>query len=312
MTASPGTPLLDARSVGETAEKAVLSLPLPKGDAFKALYSYLATDEPAVHLMPLHFLPRSSRGTVENDALHLLGVAAKLEYVRSRWIDEVVDLKPMEPPSTVHRLHDALVGLISSRYSKALQGRDTTTFFRTLTELYARHALSVAVDGSRSRTGVKPLGGEDYSAQVYARNGSFRAAVDAVMLFSGASDELLQKARQCWHSWVLGAQLYDDALDAEEDFESGHVTWTVARTLSGFDGRGTKDFRPDRDEFYEAALVGGALTETLAWAESCFESAARLAEVEFPSWATLQRACNAQTSQLRNDLQKLTDEAAWG
>ena len=307
---SPDPPLLEASSVGEAAQRAILAIALPKDKAFEALHSYAVVDEPAVHLMPLHFLPRSSPVTVERHLLHSLGVAAKLEYVRSRWIDEIVDTGSTRSAAATHRLHDALVNLIVARYSEVLRGREASPFFQTLTVLYARHAVSVAVDGARAVPETEALSGEEYAAQVRARNGSFRAAVDAVLLLAGAPEGLLYKARECWHLWILGAQLYDDALDVEEDFEGGHPTWTVARTLTGLHRDGANDAQPHRDEFYRAALVDGALTETLAWAEWCFESAARLAEAEFPSWAALQRACIVQTGRLRADLQDLTSEAA--
>lgn len=306
--ASP-PPLLDARSVGETAERAVLSIALPREKAFEALHNYVAIDEPAVHLMPLHFLQRSSLGAVGRACLHSLGVAAKLEYARSRWIDEVVDVGPMESSSAVHRLHGALLDLIFAKYSEALRDR-SGPFFQTLVDLYARHTVSVAIDGSRVRTTTLPLTAEEYSAQVRARNESFRGSVDAVLLLAGASEEVVRRARESWRLWVLGAQLYDDALDVEEDFESDHSTWTVARTLADLHEDKAGDRRSNQDAFYEAALTGGAFTETLSWAESCFESAARLAETEFPSWAALQHGCITQTSQLRGDLQKLTSKTA--
>lgn len=305
-----GLPHLDARSVGETAERAVLSLSLPRNEAFTALYNYLAVDEPAVHLMPLHFLPRSSRRGVEHDFLHPLGVAAKLEYVRSRWIDEIVDQGSTESWLAVHRLHEALVELIIARYSEVLHGREAVKFFQTLSGLYALHTVSVAVDECRPRHALASLTREAYMAQVRTRNGAFRASVDATILLSGAAAETLRIARESWHLWVLGAQLYDDALDVEEDFESGNQTWTVARTFADLDGGSTTDLRPDQDSFYEAALVGGALEETFSWAESCFRAAAHLAEDEFPSWSALQRACVTQTSALRRDLAALATAIA--
>lgn len=306
-------PALDARSVGQAAEKAVLSLSLPRDRAFEALYNYVVVDEPAVHLMPLHFLPRSYRGAIESATLRTLGVAAKLEYARSRWIDEVVDLGRTGSMLATHRLHDALVQLVSARYAEVLRGPAARVFFSTLSGLYASHAMSVAVDGSQTRRAVGPLAGplaeEEYSAQVLARNGSFRASVDAVLLHCGASLEMLQTARKSWHLWVLGAQLYDDALDAEEDFAAGSLTWTVARTIADL-GDTAGDPRSDGDAFYEAALVEGALVETLVRAEDCFRSAASLAEDEFPSWAELQRACITQTSRLRTDFQELATRIA--
>ena len=107
---------LDARSVGEAAENAVLSLPVPRDRAFAALYSYLVVDEPAVHLLPLHFLPRSCQRTLARDDLHSLGVAAKLEYVRSRWIDEIVDSGCTGSLLPAHTLHGEFVELIFARY----------------------------------------------------------------------------------------------------------------------------------------------------------------------------------------------------
>lgn len=205
-------------------------------------------------------------------------------------------------------LHCELIGLILARYSDVLHGSEATEFLKTLAGLYARHGMSLAVDGSHPRGRPQLLSKEEYYAQVHARNGSFRASIDAVLLLVGASETILQQARQAWHLWVLGAQLYDDALDAEEDFESGSVTWTVDRTLAGLGARADGGYRPDRDTFYEEALVGGALVETLDRAESCFRSAASLADGEFPSWAALQRSCITQASRLRTDFVALANK----
>ena len=305
-------PTLDARSVGETAERMVLSLRLPGDRAFEALYSYLVVDEPAIHLMPLHFLPRSYCGGVEPGSLHSLGVAAKLEYTRSRWIDDIVDSGYTGSLLAVHRLHGALVDLIFAHYSKVLHGRVAGTFFQTLAGLYAHHGASAAVDGSRSRRMSRSLTLEEYSAQARARNGSFRACVDAVLLLTGASTETLRRATESWQLWVLGAQFYDDALDLEEDFESESPTWTVARTLADIGKDGAGDRGPDRDAFYEAALDDGALTDTLTQAEASFRAAESLAGDEFPSWAALQRACIKQTSKLREDLQGFATRVSRG
>ena len=306
MVLSTRHPLLEARRVGEGAERAILALDVPVNTAFEALYSYVVVDEPTVHLMPLHFLPPLAEGTVGREALLSLAVAAKLEYARSRWIDEVVDRGSMASPSEMHRLHGALSDLIVARYREALPGPMSAAFFGTLTALYSKHAASVAIDGSRTRSRDVPPNKEEYSAQVRARNGSFRASVDAVLLLARAPKKLVETARESWHAWVLGAQLYDDALDVEEDYESNHPTWTVGRTLDSIPQEDDGDRPPDHDRFYEAALTNGVLTETLEWAESCFEDAANLAANEFPRWAAVQRGCVQQASRLRNDLQELT------
>lgn len=310
--ASSDLPALEARLVGEAAEKAVLSLSMPKDRVFADLYSYLAVDEPAVHLMPLHFLPRSSRRSVGRDDLHSLGVAAKLEYVRSRWVDEIVDAGYAGSLLAVHNLHGGLVKLIFECYSGVLGGHPASDFFRTLAGLYAHHGASLAVDGSRPAYPFGSLTREQYSAQVHARNGSFRASLDAVLLVAGASAETLRQARQSWHLWVLGAQLYDDAVDVEEDFESQSPTWTVTRTLASLGADAAGGRQPDRDSFYEAALTGGGVMETLTWAEACFRSASDLADAEFPSWAALQRACIQQASKLREDFQGLAARVGQG
>src|SRR5215204_4943411 len=49
--------MLNASRIGEEAEIAALSLPLTREKVFESYYTYLTVDEPAVHLMPLHFLP---------------------------------------------------------------------------------------------------------------------------------------------------------------------------------------------------------------------------------------------------------------
>src|ERR687890_1988371 len=115
--------MLSARSIGEKAERATLNLSLAHGTVFESFYSYVVVDEPAVHLMPLHFLPITSRERVDEGSLQDLAVAAKLEYARNRWLDELVD----EPGSAhgvsaEHRLNEALLGLIHSRYSRVLDG----------------------------------------------------------------------------------------------------------------------------------------------------------------------------------------------
>lgn len=70
--------MLNPRRIGEEAERIALSLTQEEG--FAEFYSYLTVDEPAVHLMPLHFLPDSLRTRIDETSLRELCVAAKLEY----------------------------------------------------------------------------------------------------------------------------------------------------------------------------------------------------------------------------------------
>ena len=298
--------------MGRRAEEAVLSLPLVRGEEFEAFYGYLTVDEPAVHLMPVHFLPRSAKVPVSGETLLALGVTAKLEYARNRWLDGVVDVGCRGSVSAVHQLSAMLVDLILDKYTEILPDRVASRFLGTLAGLYARHGASLAVDGSPVPRATIELGEEDYRVHARSRHASFRASVDAVLLLSGASTEAVRRATESWHLWALGVQLWDDATDVEEDFESGNLTWTVARALGLLGTDAAENRRPDPAAFYEAALSGGALEETLTKAESCFRSAASLAEDEFPSWAAFQRACTTQTSRLRIDLQDLTSRIAGG
>ena len=298
--ASP--PVLEAHRVAEEAEKAVLSLPEACRAGYEPFIVCLAVDEPAIHLMPLHFLPERSRGIVAHDSLHQLAVAAKLEYARNRWLDGMVDGDVGAPGLTlaVHGLNDALLALINSRYARVLHGPAAGTFFATLASLHARHALSVILDRTWSGRPETRIILEKYVEHAEARHGPVRAPVDAVLLLAGASEEDLQRARLSWHRWALGVQFYDDALDTEEDFRNHSPSWAVSRTLEHFPGR-----LPDTDLFYETALREGVVCESLAHAESFFAESARLAEPSFPSWATFQRECLAQARVLREDYEKL-------
>jgi hypothetical protein len=301
--------MLSTRDIGEKAERSALSLSPAHGTVFEAFYSYVIVDEPAVHLMPLHFLPIASRERIDERSLQDLAVAAKLEYARNRWLDELVD-KPGPAPelSAEHRLNEALLGLIHSRYSRVLDGPVAAAFFSILSNLYACYGLSLVLDSTWYRNPTSAMDLHEYAKHARMRHGPVRAPLDAVLLLVGADDELLQRARSSWHNWALGVQFYDDALDTEEDFRDRNLSWTVARTLEEFDGYSEY---PDtqsptaQDAFYEKALREGVICETLSHAESFFAEAARLAEPTFPGWVTYQHACAKRVKHLREDYEKL-------
>ena len=269
-----------------------LSLPVTREEAFASFYAYLAVDEPAVHLMPLHFLPKASRGLVDEVFLRELAVAGKFEYARNRWLDEMADRPDLVPGlASTHKLNDALLALIRSRYSRVLDGAAAGAFFPVLSDLYARYGLSLALD--------------EYAEHARRRHGPIRGGVDAVLLSVGASEDLLERARSSWHSCALGIQFYDDALDIEEDFRNRTLSWTVVRTLRYFDGQPGAQRTPGPDAFYEVALKEGIISETLDHAASYFAEAARLAEPTFPSWVAYQQACMRQVGRLRKDYEQL-------
>ncbi|MBA2714128.1 MAG: class 1 isoprenoid biosynthesis enzyme [Rubrobacteraceae bacterium] len=240
-------------------------------------------------------------------------MAAKFEYARNRWLDEVADHPDsVSGLSSTHRVNDALLDLICSRYGRVLDGVAAADFFRVLSNLYARHALSLTLDSTWYRNPTSSITLEEYVEHARMRHGPVRAAVDAVLLSVGAADDLLERARASWHNCALGIQFYDDALDIEEDFHNRNLSWTVTHTLEYFDGHsGNSDTRgmPDPDAFYEVALAEGVISETLSHAESFFAESARLAEPTFPSWVKYQQACVSQTRLLREDYEKLTTDA---
>jgi hypothetical protein len=305
--------MLNARSIGEEAERAALSLPVAREKVFESYYKYLTVDEPAVHLMPLHFLPHAAGERVGEGPLRELAVAGKLEYARNRWFDEMVDHPGSAPDlSPAHRLNDALLGLIDSRYAAVLDGPAAASFFPVLSGLYARYGLSLILDGAKFGDLVPAITLEDYSEHARARHGPVRAPVDAVLLLAGAADGLLERARSSWHNWALGVQFYDDALDVEEDFRDRTMSWAVGRALHYFHphfGNPPSGSLPDPDTFYERALERGVVSETLGHAEAFFTESARLAEGDFPSWVTFQKACLDQARRLREDYEKLVTEA---
>ena len=304
---------LNARRVAEEAERTILSLPEAQEEGSEALLAYLAVDEPAIHLMPLHFLPERSRGDVDHGSLHELAVAAKLEYARNRWLDEMADSTDLSAlPLSTHRLNDAVLGLIGSRYAGVLDGAAAASFFPMLAELHARHGLSLLLDSAWSRHPESSITLEEYVEHARARHGPVRAPVDAVLLLAGASEDERHRARSSWHDWALGVQFYDDALDVEEDFRDRNPSWVVSRTFEHFGKRAgdhAAERLPDPDLFYETALTEGVVCEALAHAESFFAGSVRLAEPIFPSWAALQRACLSQAQELREDYEKLVAEA---
>jgi hypothetical protein len=305
--------MLNARLIGEEAERAVLSLSVTREEVFESYYTYLTVDEPAVHLMPLHFLPYRAREQVGEDTLRELAVAAKLEYARNRWLDEMVDHLESAPGlSQAHRLNDALLALIHSRYAGVLDNSAAAAFFPVLSGLHARHGLSLILDGARFGGGKPAITLEEYAEHARSRHGPVRAPMDAVLLLAGATDSLLRRARSSWHSWALGVQFYDDALDVEEDFRDRNLSWAVGRVLHYFhpatDNLAARDL-PDPDAFYERALAEGVVSETLSHAESFFAESARLADPAFPSWVAYQRACIGQARRLREDYDNLVTGA---
>ena len=305
--------MLNADQVAVEAEDAVRNLRVANDRQFEVLYSCLIVDEPSVHLLPLHFLPSDLEWAVEPSVLHDLGVAAKLEYTRNRWLDEMVDAtNPSPVPLTAHHLNNALLALIDDRYARVLVGSVASTFYKILSGLYARHGLSVILDGRRAGYPERAVSLKEYVEHARARHGPMRAPLDALLLLVAAPERTVRVARACWQNWELGVQFYDDALDIEEDFQNCNSSWVVARTLEILRNRqNTSDPKalPDPDEFHKLALTAGVVCRALAYAEGFFTASARQSGGVFPTWAAFQRECLSRTASLRRDYEVIVAEA---
>ena len=300
----PVSAWLDNAEICQEAIDAAVGLPYTSESEFERFYAYLLVDEPIIQLMPAYFLPLWVENEVQPETLRTLAVAAKLENARNRWLDEMVDgHMPFVSLTTPHGLNEAIVSLTNRLYAAVLPHEQAAYFFERLTTLYARHSLSLVLDGKRLDLLQRPLKLAEYEIQAKARHSSARAPLDALLTLVGANEEQYTRATDSWHAWGLGAQLYDDALDVEEDFRQGTLTWTVSRTLECFGGCSPENV----DEFYGVCLTEGIVSETLRCAEAHFDRAAELARSTFPRWTPIQHGCMGQARTLREDYDRLLD-----
>lgn len=301
---APVSRWLDNAEVCREAIAAADDLPCASGAQFERFYAYLLVDEPIIQLMPGYFLPLWAEDEVQPEALHALAVAAKLENARNRWLDEMVDdHRALGSTVSSQELNKAIVRLTSRQYARVLPHHPAACFFEQLAMLYSRHSLSLVFDGKSQALLGRSLTLSDYEVHAKARHSSVRAPLDALLTLVGADEDQRARATNSWHAWGLGAQLYDDALDVEEDFRNGALTWTVARTLECLGGRTPEN----PDEFYAVALREGIVTRTLRRAEGHFGQAAELAHSSFPRWTSVQHGCMRQARTLREDYEYLLE-----
>ncbi len=298
---------IDSESVSKSARAAAAALPEAKAGAFKRLLPFFVT-EPVLDTLPVSFLPVGDEGSVGSDVLHELAVAGKLTYAHIRWLDDLADEpRPGGPGRSVHALSEALASLARTRFEKVLGPSQAAPFASSLAQLYARYAASLAVDTAlRAFAGCLTL--DNYVEHAKARSAPVRAPVDAVLLLVGASEDRSQKARSCFEWCVAGLQLYDDAVDLEDDFKEGRLSWVVSSTLHALDQR-SPDEAVDADLFYETALVEGLLARNLDAAEALFRKALRLADPDFPSCVECLNAMLRHAREYRSDLERLVTSA---
>ena len=301
---APVSTWLDNAEICQEAISAAGDLPSTNKAEFERFYTYLVVDEPIVQLMPGYFLPLWAEHNVQPKTLRTLAVTAKLENARNRWLDEMVDdHETVVSLASCQELNMATISLTNDLYAAVLPSTLAANFFQRLAVLYARHSLSLVLDSKRRTLPERPLALTDYEAHAKARHSSVRAPLDALLTLVEADKDQYTKAIDSWHAWGLGAQLYDDALDVEEDFRRGILTWTVSRTLEYFEGHVPKN----SDEFYGVALQEGVVVQTLKRAEDHFTQAAELARSSFPRWRPVQNGCRRQARTLREDYESLLE-----
>lgn len=300
----------------EEAAQAVLSLPESMDERLAdVILPLLWVHEPAIDLQPLHFLPVYAEERADSRFLHSLAIAGRLDYVRYRLLDELADAAAAGEPVNLsaHRLNEKLAGLVHTHYRRTLPEPVLGPFFEVVAALYAGHSLSLALDAANLRTVQLELSLDDYVAHARARHGPARTSLDAVLLASDATKEVLERARESWHFCTLALQLYDDVLDFEEDLEAGKYTWTVVQALKVSGGAHMADDasgdQAELVQYYKAALTEGVLVESLRHAEAFLRESARLAEPLFPSWVAFQEAGVTQMSALRSEYEELEYEA---
>jgi len=300
-----GVPHIESESVRAVAAAAVLSNSEAKGnEALGRLLPFLLIPEPVVEELPVYFLPPGAERVVDEQKLREIAVAGRLVYAQVRWLDDLADSNgPSDPPGSVHRLAEALASEAGRRFTASLaDSRDRADFFSSLVHLHACYAASLTVDGAWGQSSPVPLGLEDYVEHAKARAAPLRAPLDALLLLVGASETEAKRARSCFELCAAALQLHDDALDVEEDFEAGRLSWVVSETLHSL---GDLDKTPDADEFYEAALLGGFLERNLAGAEALFRRALALAEGRLPRCVEFLKKEARSTCAMKDDIAEL-------
>lgn len=305
--------MLESRTVRDEALDSLDGCTFPaSGNHLDTLRALVSVQDPVFDCLPLHFCGPRDSGTgaivaegTGSERILALAISGKLLYAQLRWLDAVLDGPDNTPHSTVHQVNEALVDLIQDRM---VQGAaDPPSALRALSKLYARYSASAVLDATYSGTVCAQFGFDDYVAQAKARAAPVRAPVDVVLAEPGVSSGTRSDAAESFELFTVGLQFYDDALDAEEDFRDRRPSWLVCATLKDPSNREFADAEPGK--FYEKALTGGFVSESLRAAEQYFEASYAVAETRFPSWAEFQRQYSTDAAALREQYDDLISSA---
>jgi hypothetical protein len=287
---------------------AAASLPEAKGEAFESLSPFLRVSESVVEMLPDYFVVERARASVDGGTLHKLAVAGKLVYAHIRWLDELADQSSSQAHNIfAHPLNDSLFDLIGETFADALDASITSTFFANLAHHYACYSASLALERGSFENAASVMPIEQYLRHAKARAIPMRAPVDAVLLLTDATDSEAQRARSSFESCAAALQLLDDALDVEEDYQDGRLSWVVQRTISSCTVN--DDHLPDPDVFYRTALLEGILVQSLVQAEHLFHQAAKPIQHHFSGWALYCDEMRDTTRKLRHRYESLVTNA---
>lgn len=303
----------NSRRLKHDAAKAVLELSgVRDNEALGLLLKFLLATEPVVDELPSYFLPPEAEASVGEEAVYEVVVAGKLVCAHVRWLDELADSAiALSPPGAVHGLSEAIAGESQRRLVSVLAaanvGADTIgEFLSTLAVLHSRHAASLALDGGAIRIDQVSLGLEDYVEHSKARAAPMLVPLEALFILTGYSTAEADKTRSCFELLVAALQLYDDALDIEEDRAGRRLSWVVSETAASL---GERAAETDADGFYEAALRGGFLEQDLLAAEKLFLEALVHAEGRLPRLAEYLIREAGKARNLRDDFAELVASA---
>ena len=295
--------------VGQAALNAVASLPEAREAAAETLFTFLTVSEPVVDLLPEYFLLDRARASVDQGTLQQLALAGKLLYAHIRWLDDLADQRGSSDHSLdAHPLSDALSRLIQQVFANALNEVVAPLFFSTLAHLYSRYSMSLAVDQGFCELLASPPPFEHYLLHAKARAAPVRAPVDAILLLTNATRQEAREAQFSFECYAAALQLFDDALDLEEDYEDRRLSWLVQRVVARLRDSHSAQL-PDADLFYRTALLEGFLVDNLSRAEDLFVQSATSSRATFPRWAVLADHMVETTNRLKKEYQDLVDGA---
>jgi hypothetical protein len=280
----------------------------------RSILALLAVEDDIFDLLPLHFVAEQGgapAAEISEQQLFPLCVAGKLLYAQTRWLDSVLDdYELLRDHELMHSINETLTQRVHALFSEALGRELSCSVFSTLASLRARHSLSLTLDADlvdSSDLAKRYTFFDDYVTQAKARAAPVRASIDAILLLAETPEQISRRALDSFECFAVGAQLYDDALDLEEDFKADRPSWLVCQTLRCMKSQENTHAGDSQliDQFYETALLRGTLSQNLIKAQGFFDISRKLANSKFPRWAERCNLIASRINKLRSDYEDI-------